>query len=195
MKLAEVTNVDFSLRHFLLPLMRGARDRGHEVVGLCAEGPLLDLPRRTTEQACAELGLEPWQDPHNVDPAYARVRVRRRVLPVLESELGPGVAVALARTAFLAREDADLLDELAAQADPGTEVLACADVVGLPAALRHRVLRRWLLARGSVDLALEHVLAVEALVLRWRGQRGVAVPGGTVTRQDAGLLWQAVARG
>ncbi len=45
MKIAEVINVDFSLRHFLLPLMRGARARGHEVVGLCAEGPLLDLPR------------------------------------------------------------------------------------------------------------------------------------------------------
>ncbi len=45
MKIAQVTNVDFSLRHFLLPLMRGARDRGHEVVGICAEGPLLDLPR------------------------------------------------------------------------------------------------------------------------------------------------------
>src|SRR4051812_35614560 len=45
MKIAEVTNVDFSLRHFLLPLMRGARERGHEVVGLCAEGPLLDQPR------------------------------------------------------------------------------------------------------------------------------------------------------
>jgi glycosyltransferase involved in cell wall biosynthesis len=45
MKILEVTNVDFSLRHFLLPLMRGLRDRGHEVVGTCAEGPLLDLPR------------------------------------------------------------------------------------------------------------------------------------------------------
>ncbi|HYZ33943.1 MAG TPA: glycosyltransferase family 4 protein [Crenalkalicoccus sp.] len=45
MKIAEVTNVDFSLRHFLLPLMRGARARGHEVVGFCAEGPLLDAPR------------------------------------------------------------------------------------------------------------------------------------------------------
>ena len=45
MKVAQVINVDFSLRHFLLPLMRGARGRGHEVVGLCAEGPLLDLPR------------------------------------------------------------------------------------------------------------------------------------------------------
>ncbi len=44
-KILEVTNVDFSLRHFLLPLMRGARARGHEVIGVCAEGPLLDAVR------------------------------------------------------------------------------------------------------------------------------------------------------
>jgi glycosyltransferase involved in cell wall biosynthesis len=41
-KIIEITNVDFSLRHFLLPLMRAARARGHEVVGVSAEGPLLD---------------------------------------------------------------------------------------------------------------------------------------------------------
>jgi glycosyltransferase involved in cell wall biosynthesis len=46
MKILEVTNVDFSLRHFLLPLMRGARARGHEVVGVCADGPLLKVVRR-----------------------------------------------------------------------------------------------------------------------------------------------------
>jgi glycosyltransferase involved in cell wall biosynthesis len=40
-KIIEVTNVDFSLRHFLLPLMRGARARGHEVIGVCADGALL----------------------------------------------------------------------------------------------------------------------------------------------------------
>lgn len=41
MKLIEVINVDFSLRHFVLPLMRAARAAGHEVIGACAEGPLL----------------------------------------------------------------------------------------------------------------------------------------------------------
>jgi glycosyltransferase involved in cell wall biosynthesis len=41
MKIIEVTNVDFSLRHFLLPVMRGIRARGHEVIGVCAEGGLL----------------------------------------------------------------------------------------------------------------------------------------------------------
>ena len=45
MKVLEITNVDFSLRQFLLPLMRGIRARGHEVIGVCAEGPLLELPR------------------------------------------------------------------------------------------------------------------------------------------------------
>jgi glycosyltransferase involved in cell wall biosynthesis len=45
MKILEVINVDFSLRHFLLPLMRGMRARGHEVVGVCAEGPLLAAVR------------------------------------------------------------------------------------------------------------------------------------------------------
>ena len=41
MLIVEVTNVDFSLRHFLLPLMRGLRDGGHEVIGVSADGPLL----------------------------------------------------------------------------------------------------------------------------------------------------------
>lgn len=45
MKIIEITNVDFSLRHFLLPLMRGLRERGHEVIGASAEGALLDVAR------------------------------------------------------------------------------------------------------------------------------------------------------
>ncbi len=45
MKVLEITNVDFSLKHFLLPLMRGLRSRGHEVVGVSADGPLLDEVR------------------------------------------------------------------------------------------------------------------------------------------------------
>ena len=45
MKIIEVANVDFSLRQFLLPLMREMRARGHEVIGACAEGHFLDVPR------------------------------------------------------------------------------------------------------------------------------------------------------
>jgi glycosyltransferase involved in cell wall biosynthesis len=45
LKVIEITNVDFSLRHFLLPLMRAIRARGHDVAGACAEGALLDEVR------------------------------------------------------------------------------------------------------------------------------------------------------
>jgi glycosyltransferase involved in cell wall biosynthesis len=45
MKIIEVTNIDFSLRQFLLPLMREIRARGHEVIGACAEGQFLNVPR------------------------------------------------------------------------------------------------------------------------------------------------------
>ena len=38
--------------------------------------PLLGVRRADTRAACAELGLTPWEDPHNLDPRYTRVRVR-----------------------------------------------------------------------------------------------------------------------
>ena len=45
MKVVQVTNVDFSLRHFLMPLMLAAQARGHGVLGVSADGPLLDDAR------------------------------------------------------------------------------------------------------------------------------------------------------
>jgi len=149
--------------------------------------PLLGLRRTATEQACAELGLDPWADPQNADPRFARVRVRRTVLPTLEAELGPGAAEALARTAALAREDADLLDALAAEADPGTDTLDAGGLLDQPPALRTRVIRRWLLRHGADEVTAAHVAAVDALVTRWRGQGEIHLPGVRVTRQDGSL--------
>lgn len=45
MKICQLCTVDFSLYHFLLPLMRGMRDAGHDVVGVCADGPLIEPVR------------------------------------------------------------------------------------------------------------------------------------------------------
>ena len=78
--------------------------------------PLLDVDRGHHRSAPAPcLGLDPWQDPHNDDPRFARVRARR-LLPDLEAALGPGVRRRPGPDGGLARADADLLDELADQA-------------------------------------------------------------------------------
>ena len=152
--------------------------------------PFLGVRRGTTEAACAELGLKFWKDPHNEDLGFARVRVRKKVLPVMEAELGPGIAEALARTAVLLRDDARLLDGLAQEAVPDPRLdgpLLVADVPGDPA-LRRRVLRRWLVAHGAGELAYSHVTAVDALVTRWRGQKWVEVPGLRVGRKADSLV-------
>ncbi|MCC6494775.1 MAG: tRNA lysidine(34) synthetase TilS [Propionibacteriaceae bacterium] len=151
--------------------------------------PLLGLRAETTRAACLELGLRPWTDPHNAEARFARTRVRHRVLPVIEAELGPGVALALARSADLARADADLLDELAAgelAGHPGPQ-LDCDWLAGLPPALLSRVLRDWLRAAGAADLSAARIGAVADLVTDWHGQRWAEVPGARVVREDGKL--------
>jgi tRNA(Ile)-lysidine synthase len=147
--------------------------------------PLLGLRRAVTHAACDELGLTPWRDPHNVDPAYTRSRLRAEVLPLLEDVLGGGVAEALARTAAGLREDCDALDELAGaslEAGLADRALDIRRVDRLPDALRRRVIRGWLLAAGATDLTDNQIRRVDDLVMKWHGQGGVAV-GSSLRRQ------------
>jgi tRNA(Ile)-lysidine synthase len=185
----------------LLGLARGSGARS--LAGMPARRdpyrrPLLGLRRATTAAACAELGLEPWQDPHNRDFRFTRARVRHQVLPALEGALGPGVAEALARTASQLRADADYLDDLAF-AESGHLREPCSDPAGLdtkrlaalPAAIRTRVLREAAIMAGCPPGALGagHVEQVDALVTGWRGQRWVDLPGGVRARRRDGRVW------
>lgn len=138
--------------------------------------PLLGLRRADTEAVCDELGLEPWHDPHNADPRFARVRARATALPMLEELLGPGIAENLARTADLLRADARALDALADDALRTADELDVGDVVTLPDAVRTRVLKNWAEANGSAPLAAAHVTALDKLVGDHRGRGPVALP-------------------
>lgn len=151
--------------------------------------PFLDLPRATVRQACADLGLTPWEDPHNSDSRFARSRVRHHVLPVLEDQLGPGVADALARSARLLAEDADALDawsqSVAGTTEWSVEVGVLTD---LPVAVRKRVLRLVAQAAGARSLAAAHAEALEDLVGDWHGQGPVALPGGVAGFRRTGRI-------
>jgi tRNA(Ile)-lysidine synthase len=156
--------------------------------------PLLGIRRQTTVQACADGGLEPWDDPHNADPGYTRVRVRQNVLPVLEAELGPGVADALARTAEQLREDSAALDafaeevaeDLAEHAEAGVS-LPVAALASNPAALRQRLIRLVVQSEFGVSLTRAQTLEVARLVTDWHGQAGVDLPGVRVVRREGRL--------
>lgn len=165
--------------------------------------PLLDVTRTDTVTACQVEGIEYWNDPHNIDPTYARVRVRRKVLPVLEDELGPGVTGALARTADQLRADMELLDQLALAAydglreEDGLEAKALAD---LAPAIRSRVLRLAALDAGAPASELFHVHVVAmGQLLRTTDPRGaVQLPGQVTaylssTGEDGRLLFRRTA--
>jgi tRNA(Ile)-lysidine synthase len=147
--------------------------------------PLLGVRRATTRQACRDAGIAPWDDPHNLDPAYARVRVRERVLPVLEAELGPGVAEALARTAEQLREDEqafddqieEFIEEICEPAEAGIAVSVAA-LAANPAALRQRIIRHVVHSEFGVSLTRRQTLEVARLVTDWRGQGPIDLPRG-----------------
>lgn len=154
--------------------------------------PLLDVDREVTENACLENGIVPWEDPHNSDLQYARVRVRRQILPLLESALGPGIVSALARSSTILREDADALDLLAGQiysaVDPSN--LEISELESLPKALRIRLLRLAIYGLGAPEgsLSADHLAPVEALITNWHGQGEISLPGGVKVERISGRL-------
>ena len=176
----------------LMGLARGSGARS--IAGMPAANgiwrrPFLALTRTQTQAACRASGLTWWDDPHNADPSYTRVRVRNDALPALEAALGPGVRSALTRTAALLRADADLLDELAAEAERDVVAanrLIVAGLAALPSALRTRIIHRHARRMGSPpeDLASVHVLEVERLVTDWHGQGPIELPGRLVAERE-----------
>ncbi|MFD7023205.1 ATP-binding protein [Promicromonospora sukumoe] len=220
--------LDDQAEQVLLGLARGAGARS--LGGMPRERgilrrPFLGLRRAQTEAVCAASGLDYWTDPTNLLPEAGsaerftplRSRVRGRVLPVLEDTLGPGVAEALARTADQLRDDADLLDTLAADlldraraaavpgpdaeigpdaeprpdAEPGEDALDVEVLARAHPALRRRALRLAALAAGCrpTDTTTRHVDALDAFVVSWSGQGPAGLPGGARARRACGRLF------
>jgi tRNA(Ile)-lysidine synthase len=154
--------------------------------------PLLAITREETLGACAEAQLDPWDDPHNADKTFTRVRVRHDVIPNLEKNLGPGISAALARTASLLRDDADALDQLAEQEFAAHDALSLdiSRLEKLPKAIRTRVLRMAIYAAGAPagSLSADHIAPIEALITEWSGQGPSDLPGGVRVSRISGRL-------
>ncbi|MDO9456379.1 tRNA lysidine(34) synthetase TilS [Nocardioides sp.] len=175
--------------------MRLGFQRDDDVDGPHFGRPLLGVRREQTEAACRAEGIEWWTDPHNVDPRFARSRVRQTVLPVLERELGPGISEALARTADQLQADSDYLDTAAEEwlrdvydADRGFVVWG---LEPLAPAIRNRVLRLAALAAGSPpsELTAGHVGALAEQVLNTTHlPRQIQLPGHVTAIREGDVL-------
>ena len=174
----------------LLGLARGSGARS--LSGMAIDNgiyarPLLALTRETTELACKDFGFEIWNDPHNFNSDFTRVRVRREVIPYLEKNLDPGISNALVRSAALLRDDADALDQWA-ERESGD--LDCERLSLLPRAVRTRIIRKAALAAGTTpgELTYEQITAIDALISAWKGQGAVSLAGGVKVERISGRL-------
>lgn len=178
--------------------LQGMAPRREDADGTVWLRPMLGVRRATTEAFCTASDLEPWHDPHNREHRFARVRVRETALPVLEAELGPGIAEALARTAEQLREDAEAFDEMIHEtiedivehAEAGISVSVAA-LAANPAALRNRIIR--LVVDSEFGVALTRVQTVEVarLATDWSGQGPIDLPGCTARRTGGRIVFSA----
>ncbi len=156
--------------------------------------PLVSWARRSdTEECCRILGVEFRVDEMNNDETFSRVRIRKQLLPLMES-FNNRIVEALGRTASLLGEDATALSDqagellkLATGSDTNDQTenvetklpaLNVKVLLQAPAAVRRRALRQWLAdGRGNLNrLEMSHLLAVEKL-LTGRGGSIVELPG------------------
>ena len=155
--------------------------------------PLLDISREDLRQSCTDQGIKFWDDPHNQDEVFARVRVRK-LAEKLEQSLGPGFQAALARTAELAFEaDEFLTNEARAQLGriASGSGLPVKKLLEMHAALRRKVLQLHLQSIAGSSISRSQVLEAEQLVINWHGQKKLDLSGITVERVNDHLLAKA----
>lgn len=141
----------------LVNLLRGASTSGLAAMRPGHRHPILSLRRSETVELCAALDLPVVNDPSNLESRHLRNRVRHELLPLMAQLSQRDLAPVLARQAGLARDDDELLNELATALDP-TDARALA---AAPVALARRAVRRWLAGSHPPDAAtVERVLQV-----------------------------------
>ena len=187
----------------LLRLARGSGARSIASMTPCDppwHRPFLDVPRDVVHRAAREylepLGVEAWDDPHNHDPEFTRVRVRE-AMTLMEERLGPGFVPGLARSAHLLADDADALEAWAQGAfdrwvhvtkgECGVDVEA---IAGQPRAVRTRLIRlmHQAVLESEDSLDFDHVQHVEAMISTWKGQGPAQLPGAITARVEYGRL-------
>ena len=189
---------DDQVETILMHLVRGTGTRG--LVGLrpcnrwrlgdnqiAVVRPLLEVGRRETTEYCRQHCLEPRADTSNLSLSPLRNRIRKQLVPLLES-YNPQVADALLRLSAVAADEIAFLDEEVARLWPGVvqqrEGAIILDRKGfrpLPPALQRHLLRAAIdgLLGSLKDIETRHIEEIMAVLDKPAGKQ-VSLPGGLV---------------
>lgn len=185
-------HADDQVETFLMQLVRGsgAAGRGMDATskrgGLVLHRPWLGVWKKEIVAYARRHKLTWRDDATNADMQHRRNRIRRRVLPYLQNQLGKQVVENLFRAAEIARAEGEWLDALCAAAN-GPE-LAVKALRAAPLAQQRRTLLRWLQGRGVKDISFADVEAVRGL-LEKNVPAKVNLSAGKFARRRAGKIF------
>ena len=166
---------------------RGMQNSEHPKSEILLARPLLGwATRRETEDFVLERKINFRQDSTNEDEKFSRVKIRKKLIPLLR-EFNPKIVEALARTAFVLQKDAEQVPVVGYQL---SEELTVRELQSLSKPMLYQILRQWLKAgRGDLrQIDLHHIAAIEKLVFSRKSGRTIELPGGDKAVKTGGKI-------
>lgn len=152
--------------------------------------PLINtVKRQDTVSTCEEIGVTPWNDPHNEDEKYRRVALRKSIIPQLNDIFGHDITSHLCNTA----KDAQLYKEYVSRDVESSyqKYVQYQDnktVLSVELGVEEEIVVTSVVSRFLEDHGLTTkratVNSVSELITQWRGQKGVSLPFARVYRKD-----------
>ena len=126
--------------------------------------PLLGVWREEINRYIKTHRIEFRDDATNENLGPVRNRIRRRLIPYIEKQLGRNVRATIWRAAMLAADEAQWLEGMVEASESTAEQLDVGKLRAQPLALQRRTIHRWLQARGIENLDFELIERVRALL-------------------------------
>ena len=147
-----------------LSAMRGVSVRKVDNVKLQIVRPLLGVSREQIDDYVREQGLKFREDASNKNLAPLRNRIRHRIIPEIEKQLGRNVRGTIWRAATIAAEEENFFEALLPDKLSKLTALAVKPLRAMPIAVQRRMLHEWLRARDVPDLSFDLIERVRALL-------------------------------
>jgi tRNA(Ile)-lysidine synthase len=168
-------HADDLVETFLINLIRGAGPTGlaamREIsirridnVDLTIVRPLLGVWRDDIDECMRKRRLEFREDASNKNLVPLRNRLRRRIIPYIEKQLGRKVRMSIWRAATIAAEEEAWIEGMAARSNTKDQHLSVEKLRTLPIALQRRVIMTWLRQQGSADVGFDVIERVRSLL-------------------------------
>jgi tRNA(Ile)-lysidine synthase len=193
-------HADDLVETFLLNLFRGAGPVGLggirpvatrlvDGVELTIVRPLLGTSRKEIDAYRKAHRLKYRDDATNETLTPLRNRIRRRIIPYVEKQLGRKVGAALWRAAMISADEAELAERSVDPLSAKSSQLGVKELRERPRALQRRTIHLWLQARGIVNLDFDTIERVRALIEPGASHAKTNLPRDRHARRRAGKLF------